>query len=336
MNATIISNNEKHYPVLLDEILSIISPQNGGTFIDCTFGQGGYSKAILKFPKTKIFALDRDSYVKKHTLELKDKNNNRFFFNNLKFGDLDKIDFKNEKIKAIIFDLGFSYLQVKDLKRGLSFKSDGPLDMRMGLNNFSALEVVNNLEQKNLELIFKVFGEEKDSKKIARKIVLERKKHVIDTQKLVKIINSSKKKNNKRTHNATKIFQALRIFVNQEISELIKGLIKSVRILDKDGILVLVSFHSLEDKIVKTFFKLLSENNKISRYMPDSIAKPNILKVVKKKPTIPSDKEIKINKPSRSAKLRYAIKINSAKNFESAVYEKFKFLTDIEKLSEKL
>ena len=144
------------------------------------------------------------------------------------------------------------------------------------------------------------------------------------------------KKNNKRTHNATKIFQALRIFVNQERSELIKALIKSVRILDKDGILVLVSFHSLEDKIVKTFFKLLSENNKISRYMPDSIAKPNILKVVKKKPTIPSDKEIKINNPSRSAKLRYAIKINAAKDFESAVYEKFKFLTDIEKLSEKL
>ena len=153
---------------------------------------------------------------------------------------------------------------------------------------------------------------------------------------LSKLLIHLKKKNNKRTHNATKIFQALRIFVNQEISELIKGLIKSVKILDKDGIIALVSFHSLEDKIVKTFFKLLSENNKISRYMPDSIAKLNILKVVKKKPTIPSDKEIKINKPSRSAKLRYAIKINAAQNFESAVYEKFKFLTDIEKLSEKL
>ena len=147
MNATIISNNDKHYPVLLDKILSIISPQNGGTFIDCTFGQGGYSKAILKFPKTKIFALDRDIHSEKYANELKDKNQNRFFFHNLKFGDLNKLNIKNERVKAIIFDLGFSYIQIKDLTRGLSFNSTGPLDMRMGLNNFSASDVVNNLNQ---------------------------------------------------------------------------------------------------------------------------------------------------------------------------------------------
>merc|ERR1711991_303186 len=143
------------------------------------------------------------------------------------------------------------------------------LDMRMGLNNFSASDVINNLNQKELEFIFKIFGDEKDGKKIARKIVLERKKNKIDTQKLVQIINICKKNNNKKIHNSTKIFQALRIFVNKEISELIKGLINSVNILEKNGILILVSFHSLEDKIIKTFFKLLSENNNISRYLPE-------------------------------------------------------------------
>ena len=109
-----------------------------------------------------------------------------------------------------------------------------------------------------------------------------------------------------------------------------------MKILKKNGLIVFVSFHSLEDKIIKTFFKLLSENNKISRYLPDNISRPNILKLVKKKPIIPSDKEIKINKPSRSAKLRYAIKINDIKNFETEVYKKFQFLIDIEKLSDKL
>jgi len=336
MNATIISNDAKHYPVLLDEILSIISPQNGGTFIDCTFGQGEYSKAILKFPNTKILALDRDPESEKYITQIKSTYSNRFFFHNLKFGNLNKLDLQKEKIRTIIFDLGFSYNQIKDLKRGLSFSSQGELDMRMGLNNFSASDVVNNLDQKDLEIIFKTFGEEKDSKKIAKKIIIQRKKNKIDTQELVRIINSSKKKNNKKIHNATKIFQALRIFVNKEISELVNGLINSVKILDKNGILILVSFHSLEDKIIKTFFKLLSENKKISRYVPDNTSKPKILNLVKKKPILPSDKEVKTNKPSRSAKLRYAIKIKEPGNFEEEVYDKFKHFLNIEKLSEKL
>ncbi len=336
MNATILPSDEKHHPVLLNEILSIISPQNGGTFIDCTFGQGGYSKAILKFPKTKVYALDRDNNSKQFALNLKIKNKNRFFFQNLKFGDLDKLDLENKKIKALIFDLGFSYSQIKDYKRGLSFMSEGPLDMRMGLNEFSALEVINNLEQKDLELIFKFFGEEKDSKRVAKNIILERQKNLIDTQKLVKIINKSKKKNNKKTHNATKVFQALRIFVNKEISELIKGLIKSVKILEKNGLIIFVSFHSLEDKIIKTFFRSLSENKKTSRYLPDNEEKKNILSLIKKKPILPSNEEIKLNSPSRSAKLRYAIKINNDENFEAEIYRKFQFLLDIENLSEKL
>ena len=158
----------------------------------------------------------------------------------------------------------------------------------------------------------------------------------LGTQKLVQIINICKRNNNKKIHNSTKIFQALRIFVNKEISELIKGLINSVNILEKNGILILVSFHSLEDKIIKTFFKLLSENNKISRYLPENKKKNNILKLKEKKPILPSEKEIKINKPSRSAKLRYALKISDDKIFEEEILKTFKYLIDIENFSVKL
>ena len=153
MNATILSNNEKHYPVLLNEILSIISPQNGGTFIDCTFGQGGYSESILKFPKTEVIALDRDIDCKKVAETLEKKNKNRFIFYNKKFSDIDQINYKNSKIRGVIFDLGYSYTQIKDPKKGLSFENTGLLNMRMGINEFTASDVVNKLEQKDLELI---------------------------------------------------------------------------------------------------------------------------------------------------------------------------------------
>ena len=336
MNATILSNNEKHYPVLLKEILSIISPQNGGTFIDCTFGQGGYSKSILKFSKSKVIALDRDIDCKRVAENLERKNKKRFIFYNKKFSNIDQINYEDLKVKGIIFDLGYSYTQIKDPKKGLSFENNGLLNMRMGINEFTASDVVNKLEQKDLELIFKFFGDEEKSKIISKKIVLERSRGLIDTQKLVKIINSSKKNNNKKTHNATKVFQALRIFVNKEISELIYGLIKSVKILGTNGLIVVVSFHSLEDKIIKYFFKSLSEQNKISRYYPEPLKEKKVLKIGTKKPIIPSKDEIVINKPSRSAKLRYAIKISNEKDFEKNFLKKFENLLEIERLSRKL
>ncbi len=336
MNATILSNNEKHYPVLLKEILSIISPQNGGTFIDCTFGQGGYSKSILKFSKTKVIALDRDIDCKRVAENLERKNKKRFIFYNKKFSNIDQINYEDLKVKGIIFDLGYSYTQIKDPKKGLSFENTGSLNMRMGINEFTASDAINKLEQNDLELIFKFFGDEKKSKLISKKIVLERSRGLIDTQKLVKIINSSKKNNNKKTHNATKVFQALRIFVNKEISELIYGLIKSVKILETNGLIVVVSFHSLEDKIIKYFFKSLSEQNKISRYYPEPLKEKKVLKIGTKKPILPSKREIEINKSSRSAKLRYAIKISNEKDFEKNFLKKFENLLEIERLSRKL
>ena len=163
--------------------------------------------------------------------------------------------------------------------------------MKMGINDFSANEVINNLDEIELEKIFKYFGEEKESKRIAHNIVEDRKKIKINTEELVRIIESSKRKKNYKKHSATKVFQALRIFVNKEISELIYGLINAVKIVKKDGVIAVVTFHSLEDKIVKYFFKSLSENKSVSRYLPKSEEKVNLLKLINKKPIIlPSDK----------------------------------------------
>ena len=336
MNATIFPEKEKHYPVLLNEIISIITPQYGGTFIDCTFGQGGYTKKILEYPKTKVLALDRDKESIKISTNLKKKFNDRFSFENKKFSQINKLNLNNENIKSIIFDLGYSYAQIKDYKKGLSFDSKGDLNMKMGLNDFSAKDVIQKLDQKDLERIFKVFGDEKDSKKIAYKVVKNRDTKKINTQDLVKIIESSKKKKNFKIHIATKVFQALRIFVNNEISELIYGLINATKILKPGGIIVVVTFNSLEDKIVKFFFKSLSEKKSVSRYMPKMKEKDNLFKLVNKKPILPSVKEIKQNFPSRSAKLRFAIKDKEISNFEKDILEKFDYLLEIEKLSRKI
>ncbi len=336
MDATIVPDVIKHYPVLLKEIISIISPQYGGTFIDCTFGQGGYSKKILEFDNTKVIALDRDIESEKKANKIKKNFEDRFIFKNIKFSQLNNLKLKNENIKGIIFDLGYSYNQIKDPNKGLSFDSKGKLNMKMGLNNFSAEDVINILDEKELEKIFKFFGEEKESKYIARNIVKERLKNKIDTQTLVKIIDKTKRKKNYKIHSATKVFQALRILVNKEISELIYGLINAAKVLKKNGVLAVVTFHSLEDKIVKYFFKSLSENKSISRYVPVTEQVNTLFKLIEKKAIVPSEKELKENLSSRSAKLRYAIKKKDFYDFDTDIQDQFKNLIEIESFGDKL
>ena len=336
MIATIISDSTKHYPVLLEELISIITPQYGGTFLDCTFGQGGYTKKILEFSKTSVIALDRDSDTSKKAEEIKDKFKKRFIFKNIKFSQLKDLKLKDQNIRGAIFDLGYSYTQIKDPKKGLSFGSIGELNMKMGINNFSAKEAINFLDEYELDKIFKYFGEEKESKRIAHNIVEDRKNRKITTEELVRIIESSKRKKNYKTHSATKIFQALRIFVNKEISELIYGLINAAKVVKKDGIIAVVTFHSLEDKIVKYFFKSLSENKSISRYMPKGNDQVNLFKLINKRPITPSKKEIGENPSSRSAKLRYVIKKEDFYDFETDILDKFNYLIEIENFSKKL
>ena len=336
MEATILSDKYNHYPVLLKEIISIISPQYGGTFIDCTFGQGGYTKEILKFSNTRVIAVDRDIESKKIADQITKNFEDRFLFKNMKFSQLKNLKLKNENIKGVLFDLGYSLNQMKDQKKGLSFSSKGQLNMKLGLNNFSAKEVINKLTFNDLQKIFKYFGDEKDSKKIANKIVKERVKYEISTHDLVNIIDSVKKRNNSKIHKSTKVFQAIRIFVNREISELINGLINATKILKKDGVLAVVTFHSLEDKIVKYFFRSLSENKSISRYQPKITQSEPLLYMTERKPIIPSKQELNENILSRSAKLRFVIKKKNFYNFDSDIFEKFKSFIEVENIGNKL
>ena len=335
MNATIKLEDEKHFPVLLEKLISIISPLYGGTFIDCTFGQGGYSKEILKNKNNEVIALDRDSDTYQSAEKFEKKYNKRFYFENIKFSEINNLNKKINNLKGIIFDLGYSTTQIKNLNKGLSFLSKGKLNMKMGFNDFSASDVVTKLEQRDLSKIFSVFGEEKKSKIISKRIVELRKNNEIKTEDLVKIIDKVKKNKFSRIHNSTKAFQALRIFVNKEISELMYGLINNFKILPIGGIIVVITFHSLEDKIVKYFFRNYSEIINTSRYLPSQLKKEILFKLFKKKPILPDLNEIKKNPPSRSAKLRYGIKINDSSDF-SEFEKKFEYLLSVENLGKKL
>jgi S-adenosyl-methyltransferase MraW len=275
--------NLSHYPVMLNEVLKICNPASGGNFIDCTFGYGGYSNALLSFPKTKVIAFDRDYQTKKYAEKTKQNFKSRFSFHNKKFSELSKIINDKTKFDVIIFDLGLSSMQIFDLDRGFSFNSKSSMDMRMGLNSISAQEVVNSFSQSTLNEIFKFFGEEKESFKISKNIINDRKKSPILTNfELAKIIKKSKKKNfNKKINVSTKVFQALRIFVNKEFSELINGLIEATKLIKSGGKIIVISFHSLEDRIVKFFFTNYSKNkSKTSRYVPELSKEKTLLKII--------------------------------------------------------
>jgi len=310
MNATMSLEKIKHYPVMLNQVLSIISPQHGGTFIDCTFGGGGYSNAILKHPGTKVLAIDRDNVTQKYANNLIKKFPDRFSFFQEKFSNISKVINKETKPRAIIFDLGLSSLQLLDKERGFSFNSGNSLSMEMGINDRTTYDAINSLNKENLTSIIKIFGEEKDGKIIANKIINRRKKGPITTSKeLSQIIHGAKKNKNYKKNLSTKTFQAIRIFVNKELTELALGLTEASKILSSGGILLVVSFHSIEDKIVKNFFNLYSSLRKNpSRYFPEEEKKYDLFKFTIKKPLVPEVNEIEENVNSRSAKLRYAIR----------------------------
>ena len=324
-----------HFPVMLNEVIKISSPSKGGKYIDCTFGGGSYSKQLLKFSKTVIKGLDRDSKVLKIGKELEKKFPQRFEFHQIRFSKLDTISKSN--VDVIIFDLGLSSIQLNDLNRGFSFKSNEELDMSMGLNHISAQDVINNLSEIDLKLIIKILGEEKEASRIAKNIVKTRnKKKITKVQDLVQIIEKSKKKNySSKINPCTKTFQALRIFVNKEITELINGIINATKILKPGGKILIVSFHSIEDKIVKYFFNNFSTNkSKPSRYLPeDDYSKIALFEEYKNKILKPTKKEINQNNRSRSAKLRYAIRSKNKFIYPNELTKKFKKYLDLEAIN---
>tara|TARA_Y100001970_G_scaffold252129_1_gene325653 strand:+ start:178 stop:1191 length:1014 start_codon:yes stop_codon:yes gene_type:complete len=323
-----------HYPVMLEEVLKVCQPQKGGLFVDCTFGSGGYSNAILSHPKTKVIALDRDSNTFEYANNTKKKYKNRFVFHNSKFSDIDKVVNKNTKIDTIIFDLGLSSMQLSNLKRGFSFNSKGKPDMRMGLNSISGQEVLNNLDWETLKDILKFFGEEKEFSRIASNIVMQRKKRPITSiPDLVDIVKKSKKRDfKKKINTSTKTFQAIRMFVNKEIFELIEGLINAAKLLKEGGKIIVITFHSIEDKIVKFFFTNFSGNkSRGSRYYPDLKQEKILFENYKNKIIRPNRSETETNNSSRSAKLRFVTRSKHDFFYPIDLKNKFFHFLELEK-----
>ena len=335
MNNHTSSLEFSHFPVMLNEVIKISSPSKGGNYIDCTFGGGGYSKQLLKFPKTIVKGLDRDKAVNIFAKKLEKKFPKRFKFHQIKFSQIDTLS--QELADVVIFDLGLSSIQLNDLERGFSFKSLKNLDMSMGLSKISAQDVINNLSELNLKLIIKILGEEKEASRIAKNIVKFRsEKKITKVHELVKIIVKSKKKNfSSKINPCTKTFQALRIFVNKEITELINGIINATKILKPGGKILVVSFHSIEDKIVKYLFSNYSSNrSKPSRYIPDNLTNSTgLFEKYKNKIIKPSEEEIKKNFASRSAKLRFATRSKNEFQFPEELLNKFKKYLDLEAIN---
>ena len=325
--------NLTHYPVMLDQVLELCSPKNGGDFIDCTFGSGGYTNAILSFSGTRVISFDRDSHVNEYASETKKNYKDRFSFYNDKFSNLDKVIEKDFKADFIIFDLGISSLQIFNLARGFSFNAKGEINMGMGINSISAQELLNKCDLKTLKNILKYFGDEKDISRIANNIIRERNKSpILLVPTLVDIIQKSKKKNYKKKINVcTQTFQAIRIFVNKEVTELVNGLIKATKFLKEGGKIIVISFHSLEDKIVKFYFSNYSKNkSKESRYYPEIKNEKILFENYKNKIITPKKNEINENFSSRSAKLRYAIRSKDNYFYPEDLKTKFDFYLKLE------
>lgn len=294
-----------HFPVLKKEAIEYLNPKPNENFIDCTVGFGGHALAILENngPKGKVLGIEADSEVIKNTKSEIEKSGhkNRVILISDNFVNLKEIVKREKigKISGILLDLGMSSWHLAESGRGFSFLKKEPLDMRYSLlNPLTAEKIVNYWSEQEIERILREYGEERFSQRIAKEIVEERKfREIKSTSQLTEIIKRAVPGwyQHQRINPATRTFQALRIVVNDELNNLIKVLPETIEVLNAGGRIVVISFHSLEDRIVKNFFR--------------DKAKENLLKILTKKPIGPSAKEIKINPRSRSAKLRAAVKI---------------------------
>lgn len=298
---------QRHIPVMLREVLATLKPQKGEVYVDATFGNGGYTKAILEAADCKVIALDRDPTVKVRANEIKNMYGGRFEFRAGQFGDF--ADLVPEKINGAVFDIGVSSMQLDEAERGFSFSKEGALDMRMSQSGLSAKDIVNTYGEQELADLIYQYGEERKSRQIAKQIVeYRRHKEIETTTELAEIIYKVIHKRFGEIDPATRTFQALRIAVNDELGELSRGLAGAANRLLKNGRLVVVDFHSLEDRIVKKFF---NENGgrrvRVSKYAPELVQDEHLFAEVSKV-IVPAAEECAQNPRARSAKLRYAIR----------------------------
>lgn len=292
-----------HIPVLLKEVLKYLDPKSGQNFVDCTFGFGGHSEAILEKinPDGKVLGIEWDT--EKFPISNFQFSKDRLILVNDSYTNLKEI-IKREKfgpVNGILLDLGISSFEVDDSGRGFSFQKNEPLDMRFSqAQSLTAKEIINQWSEEELARIFQEYGQERFARNIASNIVEVRLQQQIETTfQLVEIIRKSFPRSYKfgKAHFATRAFQALRIAVNEELDNLKKVLPQALEVLERDGKIAVISFHSLEDAIVKKFFKEQAKNNK--------------LEILTKKPIIASMQEVKRNPKARSAKLRVAVSITS-------------------------
>lgn len=300
-----------HRPVLLSEVIAALNPRAGGIYVDGTFGAGGYSRAMLDAAACSVFGIDRDPTAIASGQTMVREYDGRLTLLEGCYGDMDQLLAERgvDAVDGIALDLGVSSMQLDQAQRGFSFRFDGPLDMRMGSDGISAADIVNTWEEKRIADVIFRYGEERHSRRIARAIVREREREPIATTlRLAEIVRRAIGKGDDRIDPATRTFQALRIAVNDELGELERGLEAAQKLLRENGRLAVVSFHSLEDRIVKDFMRERSDAApRPSRHMPDIGRKVEApFRLVSRRPILPNETETALNSRARSAKLRIA------------------------------
>ncbi len=296
-----------HIPVLGRPALDFLNVRDGGVYIDATFGAGGYARAILAAANCKVIGIDRDPDALVLGQSLMASANGRLTLVEDRFSNLDAVTHGADAADGVVLDLGVSSMQLDNAERGFSFRLNGPLDMRMGGDGPSAADVVNAAGERDLANIIFLLGEERHSRAVARAIVKARSATPIrTTAALAEIVASVVRSRPGDIHPATRTFQALRIFVNDELGELVAGLQAAERILKPQGRLVVVSFHSLEDRIVKSFLAGRGETRAGSRHAPERKAPAPTFRALTKRPVTADAAELAHNPRARSAKLRAA------------------------------
>jgi 16S rRNA (cytosine1402-N4)-methyltransferase len=299
----------RHIPVLVRAAVEFLAVRDGGVYVDATFGGGGYSREILAAADCCVIGIDRDHIAIARGAELARTAGGRLHLFERKLSELLATTRSTGKnaVDGVVFDLGVSSLQLDDPARGFSFRHDGPLDMRMGGSGPTAAEVVASAREQDLARIIATLGEERHARAIARAIVRARRAVPLrNTRALAEIVAAVVPTRTSRIHPATRTFQALRIFVNDELAELAVGLSAAEQLLKPGGRLVAVTFHSLEDRIVKVFLTQRAMQSRTSRHVPPAQSPPPSFKPLNRHPVVPAEAEIIANPRARSAKLRAA------------------------------